>query len=122
MPEEGVTLTPKKELLDTTEILKLARLFVGNGINKIRLTGGEPSIRPDLPEIVRELNELRPAGLKNIGMTSNGVALLRKLKVLRESGLDALNLSLDTLDPLKFPLITRRLGSSLLLLLLLSSL
>lgn len=57
MPEEGVPLTPKADLLTTEEILTLARLFVKEGVDKIRLTGGEPLIRPDVVDIVGELDE-----------------------------------------------------------------
>ncbi|TPX37611.1 hypothetical protein SmJEL517_g00632 [Synchytrium microbalum] len=110
MPAEGVPLTPKPELLTTTEILKLARLFVQEGVTKIRLTGGEPTVRPDLLDIIAGLNELRPLGLKTIAMTTNGIVLKRKLPELVKNGLDSLNISLDTLDKFKFELMTRRRG------------
>ncbi|KAJ3046105.1 Molybdenum cofactor synthesis protein 1 [Rhizophlyctis rosea] len=110
MPEEGVSLTPHADLLNTEEILRIARLFVEAGVTKIRLTGGEPTVRKDLIDIVAGLNELKPLGLEGIGMTSNGVALKRKLSALRENGLDNLNISLDTLDKFKFELMTRRKG------------
>ncbi|KAJ3326287.1 Molybdenum cofactor synthesis protein 1 [Boothiomyces sp. JEL0866] len=110
MPEEGVELTPKQNLLTFEEILRLGRIFVENGINKIRLTGGEPTIRKDLIDIVAGLNELKRIGLKKVGITTNGIALKRKLVPLKEAGLDQINISLDTLDPLKFELMTRRRG------------
>lgn len=110
MPEEGVQLSPKDNILTTQEILRLSKLFVQQGVTKIRLTGGEPTVRRDLVDIVAGLNELRPLGLNTIGMTTNGVALKRKLKNLREHGMDQVNVSLDTLDPFQFELMTRRRG------------
>lgn len=110
MPEEGVPLTPSERLLTSGEIVRLAKLFVGEGVNKIRLTGGEPTVRRDIVDIVNELGKLRPLGLKEICMTSNGIATSRMLKPLVEAGLTHLNLSLDTLDKFKYELITRRRG------------
>ena len=110
MPEDGVDLTPSSRLLSTEETLRLARVFVGAGVTKIRLTGGEPTVRRDLPSIVSSLNDLRPYGLEQIAMTSNGIALPRMLPKLVLNGLDKLNLSLDTLDRDKFVKLTRRDG------------
>ena len=110
MPEAGVDLTPQTRLLSTEEMLRLARLFVGAGVNKIRLTGGEPTVRRDLPEIISALSDMRPLGLQQIAMTSNGIALPRMLPNLVLRGLDKLNLSLDTLDRQKFINLTRRDG------------
>lgn len=108
MPEEGVQLTPKSELLTTQEIITLARLFVKEGVDKIRLTGGEPLIRPDVVDIVAQLRKLE--GLKTIAVTTNGINLGRQLPRLKEAGLDVLNISLDTLVPAKFEFIVRRKG------------
>ncbi|XP_045399584.1 molybdenum cofactor biosynthesis protein 1 isoform X1 [Lemur catta] len=108
MPEEGVPLTPKADLLTTEEILTLARLFVKEGVNKIRLTGGEPLIRPDVVDIVAQLRQLE--GLKTIGVTTNGINLARLLPQLQKAGLSAINISLDTLVPAKFEFIVRRKG------------
>ncbi|XP_052105869.1 molybdenum cofactor biosynthesis protein 1-like isoform X1 [Mytilus californianus] len=110
MPSDGVELTPKQKLLSTGEIIKLSELFVKEGIQKIRLTGGEPLVRSDLIEIIGALNDLRPHGLENIAMTTNGITLARKLPQLKANGLDSLNISLDTLIPAKFEFITRRKG------------
>ncbi|XP_067420881.1 molybdenum cofactor biosynthesis protein 1 isoform X2 [Emydura macquarii macquarii] len=108
MPEEGVQLTPKSELLTTQEIITLARLFVKEGVDKIRLTGGEPLIRPDVVDIVAQLYKLE--GLQTIAITTNGINLARLLPRLKEAGLDAINISLDTLVPAKFEFIVRRKG------------
>ncbi|XP_020014570.2 molybdenum cofactor biosynthesis protein 1 isoform X1 [Castor canadensis] len=108
MPEEGVPLTPKADLLTTEEILTLTRLFVKEGVNKIRLTGGEPLIRPDVVNIVAQLHQLE--GLRTIGVTTNGINLARLLPQLQKAGLNAINISLDTLVPAKFEFIVRRKG------------
>ncbi|XP_049917812.1 molybdenum cofactor biosynthesis protein 1 isoform X2 [Epinephelus moara] len=108
MPEEGVKLTPRGQLLSTSEVLTLARLFVQEGVEKIRLTGGEPLIRPDVLDIIAELRKLE--GLKTIAMTTNGMNLARLLPKLKEAGLDLINISLDSLVPAKFEFIVRRKG------------
>ncbi|KAL0576705.1 hypothetical protein V5O48_005272 [Marasmius crinis-equi] len=110
MPEEGVELTPSANLLTNEEILRLAELFVKAGVKKIRLTGGEPTVRKGVLDIVAGLNQLRQFGLKSIAMTSNGIALHRRLPQFIENGLTHLNLSLDTLDPFKFEFMTKRRG------------
>ncbi|KAH8930112.1 molybdenum cofactor biosynthesis prote [Atractiella rhizophila] len=110
MPDTGVELLPKENILTADELYKLADLFVKQGVKKVRLTGGEPTIRRDIVEIVDRIASLKNNGLESIGMTSNGIALRRKLKSLKDAGLDNINLSLDTLDPFKFELITRRRG------------
>ncbi|ETE65458.1 Molybdenum cofactor biosynthesis protein 1, partial [Ophiophagus hannah] len=91
MPEEGVQLTPKSELLSTQEIITLAGLFVKEGVDKI------PQLR-------------KLEGLKTISVTTNGINLARLLPRLKEAGLDAINISLDTLIPAKFEFIVRRKG------------
>ena len=108
MPAEGVELTHSPHLLSQNEIIHLANLFVSSGVDKIRLTGGEPTIRKDIEEICLRLSTLK--GLKTLAMTTNGITLARKLPKLKESGLSALNISLDTLIPAKFEFMTRRKG------------
>ncbi|TKS86173.1 Molybdenum cofactor biosynthesis protein 1 [Collichthys lucidus] len=108
MPEEGVKLTPRGQLLSTSEVLTLARLFVQEGVEKIRLTGGEPLIRPDVLDIISELRKLE--GLKTIAVTTNGMNLARLLPRLKDAGLDLINISLDSLVPAKFEFIVRRKG------------
>ncbi|KAM0865056.1 hypothetical protein ACQ4PT_043523 [Festuca glaucescens] len=110
MPAEGVELTPKSELLSHDEIIRVANIFVASGVDKIRLTGGEPTIRKDLEDICLRLSGLK--GLKTLAMTTNGVVLSKKLPRLKECGLNALNISLDTLIPAKFEFMTRRKGHS----------
>jgi len=110
MPSEGVELSPDGKLLTNHEVLRLAKLFVRSGITKIRLTGGEPTVRKGIMELMHEFNQLKAQGLRSLAMTSNGIALHRRLPAFVEHGLTHLNLSLDTLDPFKFELITRRRG------------
>ncbi|KAH9858326.1 molybdenum cofactor biosynthesis prote [Lenzites betulinus] len=110
MPSEGVELSPPEHILSDDEVIRLATLFVKSGVTKIRLTGGEPMVRKGIVDIVGRLHELRKYGLQSIGMTSNGISLHRKLPALVENGLTHLNLSLDTLDPFKFEIMTRRMG------------
>lgn len=110
MPEAGVDLTKSSELLTFEEIIRLSKFFVRNGVTKIKLTGGEPTIRKDLPMIISELNKLRKDGLANIGITTNGIKLRSILPDLIENGLESANISLDTLDENQYMLLTRRNG------------
>ncbi|KAI1777633.1 molybdenum cofactor biosynthesis prote [Hypoxylon cercidicola] len=110
MPEEGVPLSPQKELLTTPEIVMLSSVFVSQGVNKIRLTGGEPTIRKDILPLMQQIGALRPHGLRELCLTTNGIALHRKLEGMVEAGLTGVNLSLDTLDPWQFQIMTRRKG------------
>ncbi|THV02455.1 radical SAM enzyme [Dendrothele bispora CBS 962.96] len=114
MPEQGVKLTPDGKILTDEEVIRLATLFVQAGVtSKIRLMGGEPTVRKGIIEIIQELNKLRPLGLKSIAMTSNGLVLHRRLPSLIGNGLTHLNPSLDTLDtldPFKFEFMTKRRG------------
>lgn len=110
MPEDGVSLSPPEHLLSTPEIVHLSRLFVKQGVNKIRLTGGEPTVRKDIVELMKQIGEMRTLGLKELCLTTNGLNLSRKLDAMVEAGLTGVNLSLDTLDPHQFVLMTRRNG------------
>lgn len=103
-------LTPQQSLLTTPEIILLASTFVSQGVTKIRLTGGEPTVRPDILPLMQQLGALRPHGLRELCITTNGVALHRKLEGMVEAGLTGVNLSLDTLDPWQFQIMTRRKG------------
>ncbi|XP_014672360.1 PREDICTED: molybdenum cofactor biosynthesis protein 1-like [Priapulus caudatus] len=110
MPEDGVELTPKKRLLSTEEVITISRVFVKEGVTKIRLTGGEPLVRKDIVDIVGELRKL--VGLEQIAMTTNAIVLKSRLPDLHRAGLTHLNISLDTLVPAKFEFISRRKGWS----------
>lgn len=110
MPEEGVPLSPPRELLTTPEIVMLSSTFVSQGVNKIRLTGGEPTIRKDILPLMQQIGALRSHGLRELCLTTNGIALHRKLEGMVEAGLTGVNLSLDTLDPWQFQIMTRRKG------------
>jgi len=110
MPEEGVPLSPNRELLTTPEIVMLSSLFVGQGVSKIRLTGGEPTVRRDILPLMHQIGALRPQGLRELCITTNGISLHRKLDSMVEAGLTGVNLSLDTLDPWQFQIMTRRKG------------
>lgn len=105
MPENGVDLQPSSLLLQTDELLHLASFFKAYGVNKFRLTGGEPTLRSDLEQIVGGLKAMKP---HQIGMTTNGVALANKIPQLVDKGLDSVNLSLDTMKGDRFEALTRR--------------
>lgn len=107
MPEEGIDLQPNDKILTKDEIVRVARLFVDAGVDKIRFTGGEPLVRKDLEDIVSEVGALP---LRALAMTTNAITLARKLPKLHKMGLNQLNISLDTLDSEKFTQITRRKG------------
>jgi cyclic pyranopterin phosphate synthase len=87
---------PKSELLSYEEIERVGRIFVGLGVEKIRLTGGEPLMRKDLPVLVNMLSNIE--GLEDIGLTTNGVLLPKHAKALKEAGLKRVNISLDSLN------------------------
>lgn len=110
MPEEGVALTPKKHMLTPQEMYLLADTFVSQGVSKIRYTGGEPTVHPEVLKILRDTGSLQSKGLKELCITTNGLSLHRKLDHMVESGLTNINLSLDTLDPFQFEIMTRRRG------------
>lgn len=110
MPEEGVPLSPSRELLTTPEIVMLSSSFVSQGVTKIRLTGGEPTVRKDIVPLMHQIGALRSQGLRELCLTTNGISLHRKLDSMVEAGLTGVNLSLDTLDPWQFQIMTRRKG------------
>ncbi|KAL4936842.1 hypothetical protein BDV06DRAFT_204139, partial [Aspergillus oleicola] len=110
MPEEGIELSPSARLLTSPEIVYLSSVFVSQGVTKIRLTGGEPTVRKDIVPLMQSIGELRRDGLKELCLTTNGISLHRKLEPMVEAGLTGVNLSLDTLDPFQFQIMTRRKG------------
>ncbi|MDM5267139.1 GTP 3',8-cyclase MoaA [Bacillus wiedmannii] len=93
-------------LLTFDEIERLARLFISMGVNKIRLTGGEPLLRKDLPQLIARLAKLE--GLKDIGLTTNGIHLTKQAKALKDAGLKRVNISLDAIEDHVFKKINGR--------------
>jgi cyclic pyranopterin phosphate synthase len=104
MPEEQ-TFIPNPELMQDDEIALLARLFAGLGFDKVRLTGGEPTVRKHIIEIVRTIAST--PGIKAVSMTTNGMLLKELARPLAEAGLKRVNISIDTLDADKFQRLTR---------------
>lgn len=104
MPEEEYEFTPPNRLMQAEEIEAIAKIFVSNGVNKIRLTGGEPLVRKDAADIIMRLSKL-PIKLT---ITTNGTRLHEFTDTLEKANIKSLNISLDTLQAEKFNLITRR--------------
>jgi cyclic pyranopterin phosphate synthase len=104
MPEEDYAFTPASKLMQADEIAALAKIFVAGGVDKIRLTGGEPLVRKDAKEIIGALSTL-PATLT---LTTNATRLHEFADTLQEAGVRSLNISLDTLQAEKFMMLTRR--------------
>lgn len=105
MPEGGIQPLPHAEILSYEEILRVARVAVGLGISKVRLTGGEPLVRRDLERLVRALASIE--GIKDLSMTTNGLLLRERAKDLKDAGLKRINVSLDSLEPQRYRAITR---------------
>jgi cyclic pyranopterin phosphate synthase len=106
MPEEEYAWLPKGDVLRFEEITRLVGLFASLGVQKLRLTGGEPLLRADLPELVGMLRAI--PGIQELAMTSNGVLLRQHAAALKNAGLQRLTVSLDTLDAATFRLLSRR--------------
>ncbi len=104
MPEEGINLTHKSNLMSYEEVYEIAKVFVDNGVTKIRLTGGEPLIRKDISVILKKLASL-PVEL---AITTNAVTIHKHIEELKTNKINKINISLDTLDAEKFNSITRR--------------
>jgi cyclic pyranopterin phosphate synthase len=104
MPED-MTFRPNAELMQDDEIMLFTRLFASLGFHKIRLTGGEPTVRADIVDLVREITHT--PGVRTVSITTNGILLSQLAGPLAEAGLDRVNISLDTLDPEKFRRLTR---------------
>lgn len=104
MPADGIALSPKASLMTADEIFGIAQTFVQNGVDKIRLTGGEPLLRKDFPEIVSKLSDLDIS----LSITTNGILIDRHIDVLKKFKIKKINLSLDTLVSSKFASITLR--------------
>jgi len=104
MPED-MQFRPRKELLQDDELLHLVRLFTELGFHKFRLTGGEPTVRANIVELVRGI--ARAPGVRSLSMTTNGLLLKQLARPLAEAGLQRVNVSIDSLDPAKFKRLTR---------------
>jgi cyclic pyranopterin phosphate synthase len=106
MPEHDVEFVKRAEILDFEEIERFVRIAAGLGIVKLRVTGGEPLVRRDLPELIRRLTAI--PGIRDLALTTNGVLLPGLAEPLYEAGLRRINVHLDTLDRERFIRITRR--------------
>lgn len=106
MPADNVEFMPKQELLTFEEIERVVKIGTTLGIDRVRLTGGEPLVRRDLPKLIEQLVKI--PGIVDIGLTTNGVLLGEQAQQLRDAGLKRLNISLDALDPVVFKKVTRR--------------
>src|SRR5437764_3627779 len=105
MPAEGLPWLKKAEILSYEEIERIARVAVKIGIEQIRLTGGEPLVRRDVPDLVRQLRKIE--GLHSLSLTTNGILLKQQAVALAEAGLTRINVSLDALVREKFAQLTR---------------
>ncbi len=105
MPENGVVKKLHSEILSVEEIVSIVRAAAELGVNKVRITGGEPLVRNGILEICRQIGAIE--GLKEICITTNGILLGGMAKELKQSGVSRVNISLDTLDPAKYKKITR---------------
>lgn len=106
MPAEGINFAKKEQLLTTDELKSVTEVLVGMGIDKIRLTGGEPFVRKDIMELFRFLSELD--GLKDISVTTNATLIGQHISEMKSMGIKNVNVSLDAIDKLTFKKITRR--------------
>lgn len=105
MPSEGIKLLNHQEILRFEEIIEFAKVAVNKRINKIRITGGEPLVRKGVVDFINELSKIN--GITDLSMTTNGVLLEEFAERLKKAGLQRLNISLDTIDEIKYKEITR---------------
>lgn len=108
MPEDGIDLMPMSDLLSYEQIIRLCNIFTSVGISKIKLTGGEPLVRKGLDHLIKEMKEI--PGINDVTMTTNGILVEETIGSLKAAGLDAINISLDTLKEETFQRISRRKG------------
>lgn len=106
MPAEGMKWLPREELLTDDELVRIVRLFAAAGVTEIRVTGGEPLVRPGLPALIGRFTAVE--GVREVAMTTNGVLLGGVVDELVANGLHRVNVSIDSLDPERFAAITRR--------------
>ncbi len=105
MPASGMQFQPRDEILTDHELIRLVGIFAGQGVTKIRLTGGEPTIRPHLTDLIRAFKSF--PGIREMAMTTNALLLANKAQDYKDAGLDRVNVSIDTLDPARFRFMTR---------------
>ncbi len=108
MPETGIRFAAPRDLIQSNELIRILKVASGLGITKIRYTGGEPLLRQELTDIVRE--SVKIEGIDSVNLTTNGLLLHEKIDALKKAGLKGINVSLDTLDAARFVQITRRQG------------
>lgn len=106
MPESGITRIPHAEILRFDEIVRICRIASGLGITRIKLTGGEPLVRRGVEELIWMIAQTE--GIREVTLTTNGILLKEKLPELVKAGISAVNISLDTMDAVRFQTITRR--------------
>ena len=106
MPEEGLPWSKKTEILSYEEMIRLVSILAELGISKVRITGGEPFVRRDLIPFMSDLTKV--PGIEKVNITTNGTAPLKHVAALKALGINAVNLSLDSLDAERFKTITRR--------------
>lgn len=102
---EDMTFLPRRQVLTLEELARIARVFVGLGVAKLRVTGGEPLVRRDVTALFQQLGQLE--GLRELAVTTNGSQLTQYAPALRAAGVTSLNISLDTLDSQRFRALTR---------------
>ena len=108
MPHEDIVFLPRQQLLSYEEIQRFVRIVAGLGVKSVRITGGEPLVRTDVPKLVSLLNQIE--GIEDIALTTNGMLLVDQAHDLRQAGLRRVNISLDTLQEEKFFQLSRRHG------------
>ena len=106
MPEEEYAWLPRADILTFEEIARLVDVFAGLGVDKVRLTGGEPLLRKDLPRLVRMISA--EPRIRDLAITTNGILLAQEARALRDAGIHRVTVSLDTLKPDRFLALTRR--------------
>ena len=104
---EDMVFLPKAKVLSLEELLLVARTFVSLGVEKIRLTGGEPLVRQNVVKLAAQIGQLKSQGLRELVMTSNGVLLDKHAEALYQAGMNRINISLDTLREDRFKAISR---------------
>lgn len=105
MPEEGMTFDPPENIMQAWEIHEVVRVAASMGVSKLRITGGEPTVRRDLPDVVERLSSI--PGIEDIALTTNGLSLQRQAADLRKAGVTRVNVSLDSMRPERYEQITR---------------